>query len=307
MNEIYLNQFTKLHFYFREKNEIVIYNNGKGIPVTMHKEEKIYVPTMIFGHLLTSSNFNDDEKKVVGGRNGYGAKLCNIFSTKFKVETSSKEYKKAFSQMWTDNMSKAHKAKVTSAKKEDFTQVTFKPDLSKFKMEALDKDIVALFSRRAFDVAATCKDVKVFLNGDRLPVTCFKDYVNLFLNKEDGEDGRALKIAHEVVNDRWEVAVANSENGFQQMSFVNGIATIWGGKHVDHFVKTVVSHLTEIAKNKLNNNVATLAGRFVKNHIWVFVNCHIENPTFDSQIKETMTLPLCRSCSSPNCLSLRRR
>ena len=47
-----------------EKNEIKIFNNGKGIPVEMHKDEKMYVPTMIFGHLLTSSNFNDEEEKV---------------------------------------------------------------------------------------------------------------------------------------------------------------------------------------------------------------------------------------------------
>ena len=52
-----------------EKNEIKIYNNGKGIPVEMHKDEKMYVPTMIFGHLLTSSNFNDEEEKVEFSQN----------------------------------------------------------------------------------------------------------------------------------------------------------------------------------------------------------------------------------------------
>jgi len=57
------------------------------------------VPTMIFGHLLTSSNFNDEERKVTGGRNGYGAKLCNVFSTKFTVETATKKYKRAFKQV----------------------------------------------------------------------------------------------------------------------------------------------------------------------------------------------------------------
>lgn len=48
----------------QEENLISVWNNGKGIPVVMHKEEKMYVPTMIFGHLLTSSNYNDDEDKV---------------------------------------------------------------------------------------------------------------------------------------------------------------------------------------------------------------------------------------------------
>lgn len=65
----------------------------------MHKEQKVYVPTLIFGHLLTSSNYNDDEKKVTGGRNGYGAKLCNIFSTKFVVETCSSDSGKKFKQV----------------------------------------------------------------------------------------------------------------------------------------------------------------------------------------------------------------
>ena len=65
----------------------------------MHKEQKVFVPTLIFGQLLTSSNYNDSEKKVTGGRNGYGAKLCNIFSTKFVVETCSSDSGKKFKQV----------------------------------------------------------------------------------------------------------------------------------------------------------------------------------------------------------------
>lgn len=87
------------NYIFREENIISIWNNGQGIPVVEHKDEKMYVPTMIFGHLLTSSNYNDEEAKVTGGRNGFGAKLCNIFSNKFTVETASREYQKAFKQV----------------------------------------------------------------------------------------------------------------------------------------------------------------------------------------------------------------
>jgi DNA topoisomerase-2 len=91
-----------------EENLISIMNNGKGIPVVEHKDEKMFVPTMIFGHLLTSSNFNDEQEKVTGGRNGYGAKLCNVFSTKFIVETADKSAKKTFKQTWGANMSKVN-------------------------------------------------------------------------------------------------------------------------------------------------------------------------------------------------------
>jgi DNA topoisomerase II len=72
----------------KKNGEISVMNNGKGIPVQIHKEYNIYVPDLIFGHLLTSSNYNDEEKKVTGGRNGYGAKLANIFSKQFSVETA---------------------------------------------------------------------------------------------------------------------------------------------------------------------------------------------------------------------------
>lgn len=99
-----------------------------------HKDEKMYVPTLIFGHLLTSSNYNDEEEKVTGGRNGYGAKLCNIFSTKFVLETASKEYRKAFKQTWQNNMSKASNPALKEFSGDDYTKVTFSPDLAKFKV-----------------------------------------------------------------------------------------------------------------------------------------------------------------------------
>ena len=65
----------------------------------MHEKEVVYVPEMIFGMLLTSSNYNDLEKEVTGGRNGYGAKLANIFSTEFTVETQSAKSGKVYKQV----------------------------------------------------------------------------------------------------------------------------------------------------------------------------------------------------------------
>uniref|UniRef100_A0A8C1WS30 DNA topoisomerase (ATP-hydrolyzing) n=1 Tax=Cyprinus carpio TaxID=7962 RepID=A0A8C1WS30_CYPCA len=208
-----------------ESNTIAVWNNGKGIPVVEHKDEKMYVPALIFGHLLTSSNYNDNEKKVTGGRNGYGAKLCNIFSTKFTVETACKEYKLSFKQTWQNNMGKTSEAKIKKFDGEDYTCVTFQPDLAKFKMEKLDKDIVALLTRRAYDVAGSCRGVKVMLNGKKLPVNGFRSYVDLYVKDKLDETGVALKVVNETVNERWEVCLTMSEKGFQQISFVNSIAT----------------------------------------------------------------------------------
>ncbi|XP_013863574.1 DNA topoisomerase 2-alpha [Austrofundulus limnaeus] len=272
-----------------ENNTISIWNNGKGIPVVEHKVEKVFVPALIFGQLLTSSNYNDDQKKVTGGRNGYGAKLCNIFSTKFSVETACKESKKVFKQTWYDNMGRAGDANIKPFDGEEYTCITFRPDLAKFKMTVLDKDTVALMTRRAYDIAGSTKGVKVFFNGKRLPITGFRSYVDMYVKDKVDELGGPLTVIHEAVSERWEVCLTMSEKGFQQVSFVNSIATTKGGRHIDYVADQVVGKLIEVVKKKNKAGVAVKPFQ-VKNHMWLFVNCLIENPTFDSQTKENMTL-----------------
>ncbi|GBM04506.1 DNA topoisomerase 2-alpha [Araneus ventricosus] len=272
-----------------EKNKISIWNNGRGIPVVEHKDEKMFVPSLIFGHLLTSSNYNDEERKVTGGRNGYGAKLCNIFSTKFTVETASKDYHKQFKQTWKDNMTKAEEPKIQSFSGSDFTCITFYPDLAKFKMTVLDKDIVAIMTRRAYDIAGCARGVKVILNDKRLPVKTFKDYIGLYLTNKTDDNGDPLKIVHEVASERWEIAVTMSNSGYQHVSFVNSIATTKGGRHVDYITDQLTSKIVEVIKKK-NKGGKDVKPFQIKSHLWVFVNCLIENPTFDSQTKENMTL-----------------
>ncbi|GMT15036.1 hypothetical protein PFISCL1PPCAC_6333, partial [Pristionchus fissidentatus] len=274
----------------KQKNEISVFNNGKGIPVAMHKGENVYVPEMIFGTLLTSSNYNDDEKKTTGGRNGYGAKLCNIFSTEFMLETSCKEFGKSFKQTWKNNMTKDKDAEVVKSTGDDFTKITFKPDLKKFKMTELDDDIIALMCRRAYDIAGTSKGVKVYLNNKQIPVNGFKQYVEQYTKNEVDPMGEPIKVCYEQLNERWEIALAVSDKGFQQVSFVNSIATSKGGRHVDYIADQVVQKLIETIKKKVGKSTVQVKPFQVKNHMWVFVNSLIENPTFDSQTKETMTL-----------------
>ncbi|KAG8084281.1 hypothetical protein GUJ93_ZPchr0010g9382 [Zizania palustris] len=81
------------------EGRISAYNNGDGILVEVHQEEGIYVLEMIFDHLLTSSNYDDNVKKTTGGRNGYGSKLTNIFSTEFVIETTDGRRQKKYKQV----------------------------------------------------------------------------------------------------------------------------------------------------------------------------------------------------------------
>lgn len=284
-----------------DKNVISVYNNGRGIPVEMHEKEKMYIPELIFGNLLTSSNYDDQQKKVTGGRNGYGAKLCNIFSTKFVVETADKTNGKKYVQTWTDNMGKVTKPKITDLKKdEEYTKITFMPDLEKFKMEKLDNDILGVMMRRVYDVAGTLSGIKVTLNGQRLKIKSFKQYVELFVralqeqssgstpDTENGTPQPKPTIVHERVNDRWEIAFAVSDgNSFNQVSFVNSIATTSGGTHVNYIADQLVTKIMEVLKKK--NKSAPIRPVQIRNNMFVFINCLIENPAFTSQTKEQLT------------------
>ncbi|CAB3401696.1 unnamed protein product [Caenorhabditis bovis] len=108
----------------RRSGRIGVWNNGKGLPVEIHPTERIYVPTLVFGNLFTSSNYDDSEVKVVGGRNGYGAKLCNIFSKEFVVETVDSKRRKKFRQRWYDNMRNVDEAIVEECTNcDDYTKI----------------------------------------------------------------------------------------------------------------------------------------------------------------------------------------
>jgi DNA topoisomerase-2 len=264
-----------------ENTRITVFNNGSGIPIEIHSKEGCYVPELIFGHLLTSSNYDDEERKVTGGRNGYGAKLANIFSTEFVVETADGRHH--FVQVFRSNMQQCGSPQIRACSpKENFTRISFVPDLPKFGMDALDTDTLALMEKRVYDIAGCNPGVKVYWNGIRLPVRSFRDYVQLYT-----ADREETNFIYEQASERWEVALAPSDGQFMQVSFVNSIWTIKGGNHVnavaDQVVNAVLEHLTRKHKN------LKVKPFQVRNHLWLFVRCLIENPAFDSQTKENMT------------------
>jgi len=264
---------------------ISVENDGDGIPVEMHPTEKVWAPELIFGHLLTSGNYNKGEEKIVGGKNGYGAKLTNIFSTKFTVETRSKGQK--YSQTWTKNMSVAGKAAVKADTAKGFVRITYEPDLARFPALNL-ADMLLVLKTRVVELAAMAgKEVKVTCNGSTVPTNTFEKFVKLFV-KDD------TAIAYERCGERWEIAAVMAKHLFDEdvpdekhVSFVNGINTRKGGKHVDKVVGSLIGDFCELATKK---KVAVKPGQ-LKDSVIFFVNATIVNPAFDSQTKETLTTP----------------
>lgn len=264
----------------KETGEISVYNDGEGIPVEIHETEKIYIPEMIFGSLLTSSNYNDNDLKHVGGKNGYGAKLTNIFSKHFRLETRDRISGKQFVQSFYDNMTRRDKAKVTKNKQKPYTKITYIPDYKLFHKSGLTDEMCKIITKRAYDLAGcTGKEVNVFLNDEKIDCKSFQKYMEYYI----GPSSQTTR-AFEVVSDRWEVGVCLSPNmTFTQISFVNGIVTSRGGKHVDTIANQIAKKLAEVILKKKKQVVKP---NFIKENMMLFLKATIDNPSFNSQTKE---------------------
>lgn len=259
-----------------DKTTIKIENLGC-VPVSMH-ETGVMTPELVFGNLLTSSNYNDDEERTTGGMNGIGAKATNIFSKMFQVEIYDSENCKHYVQVWEENMKIVRKAKITKySGKKSTLAITFAPDYKRFGLpDGPTDDIVKLMEKRVIDAAAVAPKCKLILNGEPVKVKNLRDYAKLYFNGQESSFATAG-------NDRWDVLVAPSSivgGGFQQISFVNGINTSSGGTHVNHVVNQIID---EIGKKFKIPKVQ------IKNTIFVIVSSTLVNPSFSSQSKTECT------------------
>ena len=264
---------------------ITMLNDGNGIDVAEHPEHKMWIPEMIFGHLRTSTNYDKTEKKIVGGKNGFGFKLVLIWSTYGSVETIDHIRGLKYKQEFKNNLDEICKPSITKCKNKPYTKITFKPDYKRLGINGLTPDIISLLKKRTYDVAAiTDKSIKVKYNGDIIPVKNFEQYVNMYI----GDKGESPRV-YESSGDRWEYAVAlTPTNEFVQVSFVNGIHTAKGGKHVEYILNQITRKLGEFIekKKKVKVNPNT-----IKEQLILFLRCDVENPAFDSQTKDYMNTP----------------
>jgi DNA topoisomerase II len=282
-----------------EKGEISIMNNGDGIDVAEHPKEKkngkpIYIPQLIFGELLTSTNYNKDEQKVVGGKNGYGAKLTNIFSKSFKLETVDSKRKKKYSQLFRSNMKVIQKPKISDYSGKPYTKITWTADFKRFGIENYSEDMINLMIRRVYDISGiTDKSVSVYLNKKKLTIKSFSDYSKMHLLNDE------IIIYDEFIDNNipWKIGVSISNtDSFEQVSFVNGICTPKGGKHVDLVSKILTSGLKKQLTKKCKRDINET---YIKNYLRIFIDTLIVNPSFDSQTKERLITTASKFGSKP--------
>jgi DNA topoisomerase-2 len=226
---------------------ITMTNDGNGIDVAEHPEYKIWIPELIFGHLRTSTNYNKDEKKIVGGKNGLGFKLVLIWSTYGSVETIDHVRGLKYRQEFKNNLDEICKPTVTKCKNKPYTKITFKPDYKRLGITGLTPDLIALLIKRVYDIAAvTDKNLKVKYNSTMVPIKNFQQYIDLYIGNKD-----VSPRVYEDSGQRWEYAAAlTPTNEFQQVSFVNGIHTAKGGKHVEYILNQITRKMVEFIEKK---------------------------------------------------------
>ena len=255
-----------------ENNIISIWDNG-GIPVVKHKEHGEWIPEMIFSNLKAGSNFDDSEERSWAGTNGVGSTLTNIFSKKFVISTC--DGKNQFDQTFTNNMRERTKVKVKKATR-NHTEISYLPDFERFGIDSIDESHFKMLEKRVYDIAASNPTLKVYFNGHLINFKSFEDYIKLYTEN----------YFYDTKKDKtWSIGISLSENGFQQVSFVNSTDTYDGGTHLDYVLNQIISALREFFSKKHKVDVKPSE---LKNHMFVFLNSTVINPAFSSQTKEKL-------------------
>ena len=278
---------TNIDISINDDGSISMMNDGNGIDIEKHPDYDIWIPEMIFGHLRTSTNYDKTEEKIVGGKNGFGFKLVLIWSEFGSIETVDHIRKLKYKQEFKSNLDEICKPKITKCTtSKPYTKITFKPDYKRFGLDGITDDIKNVLIRRVYDIAGiTDKNIKVKLNSKTINIKNFTQYVDLYIgNKEES------KRCHELHDsDRWEYVVSLSPiHEFQQVSFVNGIYTSKGGKHVDYILNQITKKMVQYIEKKKK---ITVTANSIKEQLIIFLRSDIVNPAFDSQTKDYMNTP----------------
>jgi DNA topoisomerase-2 len=284
------------------KGTLSFWNDGLTIPIVLSDIPELkgfYNPSVVFGVYMSSTNYDDTEKRRSSGRNGYGAKLTNTMAEWFTVETQDATRGLHFTQTWRENMSVTEPSRVVPRKGEGYTKVTWKPDFTRFKMPGLTADVIALLRKYLYDLAMITK-VPVYFNGELIPVRSLLDYARSY-HGEKGNPDEYLSLT----TSNSEVVIMPGRPALS-VAFTNGIPNPEGGVHVAAWSKVIFSALAA-RLNKRNEEKKTkgekkgekeekksgpkITAADVKNYLSIFLVCTLDNPTFTSQEKVKLTSP----------------
>jgi DNA topoisomerase-2 len=258
----------------RASGEISILDNGRGIPVVLHPDTNTYVPETVFSNLRAGSNFDDEVDQSLIGTNGVGSTITNVLSSSFKIDTC--DGKNHFTQTFSNGMRDKSLPKIKPGTNKH-TKITFTPDYSFFKLTCLDEDQYLKLFKKIIDAAGTNPTIKFYVNNEKFHFNNFANYVALYCDTVVFDE-----------NSDWKIAIAPSDDGFEQVSFVNSVETYNGGTHINYVWFQIANKLREFIKKKHKIDIVPSA---IQAHVKIFISCKINRPKFSSQTKDNMISP----------------
>jgi DNA topoisomerase-2 len=296
-----------------------IWNDGKPIPLDLFENSEDYIPEVLFGQLLSSSNYDDSEHRKTSGRNGVGATCINIFSDEFLLEIYNPAFKAIYKQSWKNNMYDKTKPEFITDKKQfpinegktGYTMISWKPDFKRFGMTGIEDDYLSVIEKTIYDYALIAKmtgDVKTFYNDQLIIIDDLKSYAELYIGnknnsisdqEEDSDDENSSPKVKEIIQLKSKDCTAvliprvgSSKEDLMHISFMNGILTKEGGAHVDAWAEAIFRPIV----NKINK-VDTEKKKEEKG---VKKKKQAERPKIDiSHVKKYFTLFLVAECDNP--------
>ena len=292
---------------------ISIKNGGVPIPIQINKSTGKWAPDMIMGNLLTSSNYN--EERTGAGRNGYGAKLVNIFGKKFWVIVGDPFNKKKYTQMWSENMTIRGEPIIEDGYTgESYVHIIYEMDFERFKYNQYPDEAFEIFARHSADIAFTCK-VPVSFNGIALNAQnvyeyskwMYPDQKNIIVHYEwpNGIELKNRRLGQSLVGVATdtnamplvELAVIDTPDEGALLAYVNGIPTKEGGVHVEKAYRVVGDSILSVINNSKSSKkdsksrASKLDIGSIKRHVTIVMSCRLMNPKFTSQQKTKLTGP----------------
>lgn len=238
-----------------DENTISVENDGKSIPITKYdaseeKDREIiekvkdrYTIDIIFSEMFSSSNYI--QNRTTAGKFGFGAKVVNILSDYFLVESSDGNCQ--YRHEWKNQLTDRGSDQITMVKSKPFTRITFRPHLEIFGISSITDEMISACEKLAVDTAL-CSGVKVVFNEREYVFPNIADYATFYYPMLETNNDKII-----FQNDFLKfMLIPNStteNNGFTQISFVNGFATTKGGKHVSHIMKKITTFLTDFVTN----------------------------------------------------------
>jgi len=269
-------------------NSITVIDNGRGIPVDMHKTEKKPAVEVALTTLHAGGKFDHRSYKVSGGLHGVGVSCVNALSDWLEVEV--KRDGKIYHQRYERGKT-VSKLAIIGKSTSTGTKITFKPDKSIFTKTEYAYDIL---SGRLRELAFLNKGLKIKLTDERSEkeavfefsggIISFVEYLNKNKNPLHNKVVYFEKLQDDV---NVEVALQYNDGYAETMfSFANNINTIEGGTHLSGFKSALTRGINQYAKSKnlLKDNIA-ITGDDVREGLTAVISVKVPNPQFEGQTK----------------------